>query len=251
MLIPPNTTVIEPGAGTGLLTEVLAKKARRVVAIEIDENVKHYLYRLKQRQRNVEILINNVLSLDLKSIILKESKYKSPIVIVSNLPYHITEPFIVKTAPLGKRMILTVGKKFGFQATVTNPKESVFTEISLVVRSYFKVKKLFNIPKSAFTPQPSTDSVVLEFTPKKSPYNLNDFLFRKLIEGQTHGSLVKNALTEAYLGYKKLTGDLLTKNQGRAFVANLKLPENILNKGFSQLTNEDVRILVQRVDDSN
>lgn len=246
--IPAKNTIIEVGAGSGNLTKYLAQKSRRVVAIEIDENLKKHLIQIKQKQRNVEIIIDNILSLDLKEIIKKELKYSNRIYIVSNLPYHITEPFIRKTAELGVGMFLTVGKKFSYQALLTNPDNDFFSGNSLVVRSFFTVNKLLDIPRSAFSPSPATESAFLEFIPKKQPFTLPDFIFRRLILGQKHGGLMKNSLMESILAFEKNRGKTLTKNEAREVVASLPIAEEILNKSFSQLNNTEIGLVAKSVD---
>ncbi len=245
--VPDNSVVIEIGAGTGNLTEVLAKKTRKVIAIEIDERFKADLIKKRQRHRNIEIVIGNVLSADMEKLIKKESKSKHPVYIVSNLPYHIVEPFITKSARWGLKMILTVGKKFGFQSRITDPTNSAFSELSFITRSFFNVAQIAYVPKSAFSPPPNTDSMILEFSPKKQPLTAADFTAQKLIIEQKHGGLIKNALMEAIIILNKTKGISLTKNESRAQVAGLELPDQISQKSFAQLTNEEIRELALAV----
>lgn len=241
--VPENSVVIEVGAGTGNLTEVLAQKARRVIAIEIDEGLKFELVKKKQKQRNIEVVIENVLSGEVDSLIRKESKSKYKTLIVSNLPYHITEPFVTKSARWGLKMVLTVGKKFGIQSRITDPSDPAFSELSFITHAFFTVKQIALVPKSAFSPAPGTDSVILEFTPKKLPLSVADFTAQHLVKGQKYGGLIKNALMEAFIAFEKSGKNELTKNESRARVAGLGLTDLVLQKPFAQLSNEDVKAL--------
>lgn len=248
--VPKNSVVVEVGAGTGNLTKLLAKKSRQVIAIEIDKRFKKDLFRIKQKQRNIDIVIGNVLDDGIGKLIKKVAKSKQSVYIVSNLPYQITEPFIKKAGDWKLKMILTVGKKFGYLAQISDSSNSKFTELSLITRSFFTVNKIADVPRSAFTPAPDTDSMILEFIPKNA-VTTSDLLFRQLIVNQKSGGLIKNALMNSLIYLNRKKGINLTKNEARIVVNNLNLPEDVLNKSFAQLSNAEIRLVGQSIDSLN
>ncbi len=248
--INKNTVVIEIGPGFGQLTSALAVKAGKVIAIEIDNRFRKSLLQIKKKHKNVEIIFGDALLGFFDTLVSKEVKSHKPVRIVSNLPYHVTEPFIKKIVNLtGIRLILTVGKKSGYQLQLTDPSDLNFTQLSYVCRSFYTVKKIADLPKEAFWPVPKTDSVILELIPKKvnSRENVDDFIGQKIIHGQKHGALIKNVLMSAFINLKELGGVAITKNQSRAIVNSLDVSDELLNKSFSQLDNNEVRVLATSI----
>jgi 16S rRNA A1518/A1519 N6-dimethyltransferase RsmA/KsgA/DIM1 with predicted DNA glycosylase/AP lyase activity len=250
--IPAKSNIVEIGAGSGMLTQELVRNARRVVAIEIDQDLKPDLNRIKQKNRQVEIAITDALSATTSKIIERESQYKNPFYIVSNLPYHITEPFIIKAATeWQKKMILTVGKKFGHIARLKNADNEFFSKLSFIARSHFFVKKITDIPKEAFSPIPATVSTLLIFEPKLWPLNLSDFLGQFIIAGKKKSKLIKNALMEGIISFNKKHKVTVTKNQARDLIAGLDINSAILEKNFDLLSNEEVKSLAVEIDKLN
>lgn len=233
--LPAGVTVIEIGPGMGQLTEVLCKKTEKVIAIEIDKRFQKLLTTLKGKYKNLEIVFGDALSGTLDEII-KKNKGKN-IWIVSNLPYHITEPFINKVVRFPKiKMILTVGKKSGIQSQIKDPNNVNFSELSFVCNAFFDITKIADVPKEVFWPAPDTNSVILKFLPK-----IQTSINQKLILSQKYGGLIKNVLM-------KIFSKNMTKNEARSKVKSLSLPDEVLRKSFSQLNNSEVQMLAKSLD---
>ena len=90
-----NTGVIEIGPGAGVLTYELGKRAKKVVAIEIDERLKPVLAKTVGEFKNVEVIFGDVLKLDLNKIIEDKFADCEIIAVCANLPYYITSPIII------------------------------------------------------------------------------------------------------------------------------------------------------------
>jgi len=233
--VEKDSTVIEIGAGTGRLTEVLSQNAKKVIATEIDKRFEKPLEELAKKHNNVEVLFGDALSGILDGVIKKESGKN--VWIVSNLPYHITEPFINKIVRFPKiKMILMVGKKFGIQSQLKNPEDPNYSELSFVCNAFFNISKIAEVTKEAFWPVPGTDSIILKFSPK-AQISVN----QKLILSQKYGGMIKNVLMKVF-------DKNITKNEARRKVRAIGLPDEILNKSFSQLNNNEVKVLAKFLD---
>ncbi|MGB8252686.1 MAG: rRNA adenine dimethyltransferase family protein, partial [Anaerolineaceae bacterium] len=107
--ITSETTVLEIGAGPGNLTNILAERAKRVVAVELDQRFLPLLELVGSHRPNLEIIHGNILKLDLDQIMGKQGY-----VVVANLPYYITSAVIrqlLETRLKPARLVLTVQKE--------------------------------------------------------------------------------------------------------------------------------------------
>ena len=208
--ISREDTVLEIGAGTGLLTELLAARAGKVVAVEIDRQLGIALKK-KYRNRNVQVLIGN--GLDLVGRIDFD-------VLISNIPYSITEPLFRKLLPLSfKRAVLTVPKKFAYRLI---PGKGNKSALSSWCSLFFTVKIARELPKSAFNPPPKTNSVILTLEPAPPSFVKKVFSMRT--------SKTKNALREALCKQENTT-----KNEARKTIKSLNLTHTILETRIGRL----------------
>jgi len=213
-----SDTVLEIGAGTGVLTRVLANSGAKVIAIEIDPELSAVLKERFHSQKNVEIFEGNALKL------IKKLKFNK---IVSNIPYAICEPLMlllrtvdfdvaVLTIPksfLGK---LASGSRLGFESSV-----------------FFEIKELFKVPKKAFSPEPGTESVVVGIRPARNiPRTV---LLRPKAK-------LKNAIMEALVEARKCT-----KNQAREAIKALNLSNIIMEKRVADMDLNDLRQLLSKL----
>ena len=90
----PEDCILEIGPGIGTMTQMLAERARKVIAVEIDNNLIPILQDTLQAYNNVKIIHNDILKLDLKQLVREENDGR-PIKVVANLPYYITTPIIM------------------------------------------------------------------------------------------------------------------------------------------------------------
>lgn len=229
--------ITEIGAGSGILTEALAKKAKTVKAFEIDTRFEKSLRQLQKKYKNIKIIFGDA----------TKTKFDKNVFIISNLPYHITEPFLNNIIHFKvSKMRLMVGDKFGRIAQTSDPKDPNFSELSLLCKSFFAVKEIAKVSKNSFNPKPRTDAVILEFIPKKVDPDKDraDFIGQRLIFSQKKGSKLKNFLMNALI----LSDKRLTKNQARQSVKKLDIAGEILEKSFAQLNNEEIRNLAQALE---
>ncbi|OGI17428.1 MAG: ribosomal RNA small subunit methyltransferase A [Candidatus Moranbacteria bacterium RIFCSPHIGHO2_02_FULL_40_12b] len=153
--LKPDDVVLEIGPGKGILTEELAKKAGKVIAVEIDGNLVEILENKFKNKKNVEIIKGDVLQLTTYNLQL--TTYK----IVANLPYYITSPVIRKfleSENPPSKMILMLQKEVAERIVASSGKMSI---LAVSVQYYAQPQVIFNVPRENFDPAPEVDSAVI------------------------------------------------------------------------------------------
>lgn len=216
--------VLEIGAGIGNLTRELAQKAGKVITFEIDERFKPILADLPQ---NIEVVWDNAW----KHIQMR-GKYPHRHAlgytkVVANPPYSLVEPLMHNlTFVFWDKVILLVPLKF-LRKVEENP----------VFGSFFKVKKLLDVPKEKFFPVPKSNSVVIELVKlPDSVQSKNLGLFLRQYMYRHESQLVKNSLMEGVIKYEKLVhSKKVTKNAARKMVSESGIPTKLLeSKAFDR-----------------
>ncbi len=152
--IKSSDTVIEIGPGPGVLTPLIADRARKVIAVELDPAMIPHLKRATITHSNVEIIENDVLAID-------PASYPSHYSIVSNVPYYITSAILrhfLECSNKPTRMTLTVQREVAQRITAKPPKMSV---LALSVQLYGVPQIASIIPRTSFVPPPEVDSAIL------------------------------------------------------------------------------------------
>jgi 16S rRNA (adenine1518-N6/adenine1519-N6)-dimethyltransferase len=156
-------TVIEIGAGLGALTALLAKKAHKVIAVEIDKNLTAVLQQSCVADTAITIVNDTILCIDLRGFIQPPQKA----VFVGNIPYAITTPLFLKiaeTSGLIKRGVFMVQQEVR-QRLCAAPGSRNYGILSICVQRYFKISNLFDVPAMCFFPKPRIDSTVILLEP--------------------------------------------------------------------------------------
>lgn len=157
-----NENVLEIGPGIGTITYEMAKTAKKVLAVEIDENLIPILKQNLEEFSNVKVINQDILKVDLKKLVEEEFNNQS-FKVVSNLPYYITTPIIelliTSNFPC-KDMTIMVQKEVA-QRMVASANDKDYSSLSVFVKFYSDAKILVNLPKTVFMPQPKIDSSIL------------------------------------------------------------------------------------------
>lgn len=157
-----GTGVIEIGTGVGVLTAELAKRADKVVAIEIDDRLIPVLSETLSDFDNVKIINEDVLKVDLNKVI-EEEFSGMDVYVCANLPYYITSPIIMSLleSRLNIRAItVMVQKEAAIRLTAELGTRDVGA-VTVAVRYYSEPKLLFNVSRGSFMPSPNVDSAVI------------------------------------------------------------------------------------------
>lgn len=171
--VSKDDLIIEIGPGLGTLTKYLLEKAGKVICIELDNrmikilNDRFFLY------HNFQIINEDVLKVDLKSLI-KEEKQNNGIKnvkVVANLPYYITTPIIMKLLEekLDIESITVMIQKEVADRLVAKPGDRLSGAITYTVSYYAEAEKGLIVPNNSFIPEPEVTSEVIKLTIRKEP----------------------------------------------------------------------------------
>lgn len=162
--------VLEVGAGIGVLTAELAKRASKVVCVELDTRLLPVLDETLGEFDNVKIINGDILKVDLHRI-LEDEFGNMPVVVCANLPYYITSPVIMRL--LESRLKID-------SVTVMVQKEAAVRlcadvgsrdsgAVTVAVNYYAEAQNLFDVSRGSFMPSPNVDSAVIRLDILKNP----------------------------------------------------------------------------------
>lgn len=169
--IGENTGIIEIGPGMGSLTEQLAKKAKKVVAFEIDQRLIPVLKDTMGPYENVEIINEDILKADIAHYVTEHLTDCDNIMVVANLPYYITTPILLnlmqQTLPIDGYVVMMqkeVGERLNAQVGT-----KAYGSLSIVTQYYTETSKVLTVPKTVFLPPPNVDSIVVKLMKRQTP----------------------------------------------------------------------------------
>lgn len=165
-----NEGVIEIGPGFGVLTNELAKRAEKVLALEIDERLIPILRDTLSEYDNVKVINKDVLKTDIAELIKSEFGDKR-VSVAANLPYYITTPIITSLIenrlPL-KNLVVMIQKEVADRITA-QPGTKDYGAISVLCQFYTKPELICNVGAELFVPPPKVDSAVVKMAFRDKP----------------------------------------------------------------------------------
>ena len=209
--IDKKSLVIEVGPGGAIMTRELALKAGNVIAYEIDNSLEDELYKRLEGLDNVDILFQDFLEADVVSD-LEKYDYDN-LYFVSNVPYYITTPIVLKLMKSNlkfKKIVMMVQKEVGDRYT-TLPGSKEYSSITVLLNYFYNIKKEFYVSRKNFIPEPNVDSVIVSFTPKDNKLELKNFdFFEKVLRDsfQFKRKTIRNNLKKYDL---KIVEEVLSK----------------------------------------
>ena len=163
-----NTGVLEIGTGFGVLTAELARRAKKVVAVEIDQSLLPVLNETLAEFDNIKIINNDILKVDLVSL-LKEEFDGMEVFVCANLPYYITSPILMhlleQRLPISAITVMVQKEAADRLCAPMGSRDC--SAITFAVRYYTEPKLLFNVSRGSFMPAPNVDSAVIRLDLKK------------------------------------------------------------------------------------
>lgn len=236
--------VIEVGPGIGTLTREMAKRAEKVVAVEIDKNLIPILKETLADFDNTEVVNEDILKVDINKLV-DEKLSGGPVKLIANLPYYITTPIVMKfleeDIPVTDIVVMVQKEVADRMNAVPSTKD--YGALSVAVQYYCDTEIVAKAPRHMFIPQPKVDSTVigLHIREEKKYKADNEQLFFKTVKaafGQRRKTLlnslssmgvldkakIKEVLAEAGID-KKRRGETLSIEE----FANLS---NIINKNI-------------------
>ena len=165
--VQPGENALEIGPGLGVLTQALARRAKKVVAVEIDKGMVQVLSQTLEGLENTHVLWQDFLKADLQQIA-QEHFGGEPFAVVGNLPYYITSKCLLAVleaqAPV-LRFTAMVQKEVA-ERLMAGPGDANYGAITASVAYYGRVRQLFTVSRNCFLPAPDVDSAVIGIEPK-------------------------------------------------------------------------------------
>ncbi|PYO79231.1 MAG: ribosomal RNA small subunit methyltransferase A [Gemmatimonadetes bacterium] len=174
-----SDTVVEVGPGRGSLTDILAERSGKVIAVEIDRALAGLL-RDKYRDRsNVEIVEGDFLETDVRSLV------GGDYLLIGNVPYYITTPIVFKAleTPMPRRSVFLVQREVADRMSAKAGDEE-YGALTVNIAVVAKVEQVMTVPASAFRPPPKVESAVVRITPLERPLVPPEYLdsFRTFVQ---------------------------------------------------------------------
>lgn len=155
--LTPDDIVMEIGPGLGILTRELARRVRRVIAIELDDKLAGLLTQEMRSAANVTIINGDILKIAPATLLPESERYK----VVANLPYYITSPVLrhFLEASIKPDLMVVMVQKEVAEAIAAGPGKRSLLSIS--VQFYGRPTIISKVPAGAFYPAPEVDSAIL------------------------------------------------------------------------------------------
>ena len=224
-----NDIVLEIGPGIGTLTQELAKRVKKVIAVEKDQAMVQILKETLKDRNNVEIIQGDILKLET----IPYTLYPKPCKIVSNIPYYLTSPLIrmfLESKNPPNVMVLMVQKEVAQRICAKSPSPPYqnskrtsgvgaslhkMSILAVSVQFYADPKIISHVSKECFWPSPKVDSAIIKIIPLKEKSQINAETFFKVVKaGFSHPrkQLAGNLSKALKIEKNKITEWLLQNN---------------------------------------
>lgn len=228
--VQKEDTIIEIGPGLGTLTAILAQKAKKVIAVELDKKMIEILNDRFKLYNNVEIINEDILHVDIDKIAPKAK-------IVANLPYYITTSIITKLLKTNVKDITILIQKEVADRICADPGSKRAGAITYFVNYYAKASIIGNVSKEAFIPSPEVESsiVKLKIRDKKEVEVKNEEIFFKII---------RNNFNQRRKTLLNSLSSIIYKEKMKNILNELDIDENIRGEN---LTLEDYAKIANKI----
>ncbi len=169
--INKNDVVLEIGAGTGNLTKILAKKAKKVYAIEIDKRFEKQLAEIKKGYPNLKIIFGDALKI-------KFPKFDK---VVSNLPFKKALPIMLKILKHDFKTGVFIVQDLMAKRICAKPGNPRYSKLSVMFRMYSKVRYVKKVSKDSFYPAPKVDAAIIKLK-KIKPFEIEEDYFSRILD---------------------------------------------------------------------
>lgn len=238
--------VIEVGTGIGTLTKELAKRAKKVYAVEIDKNLIPIVKETTVEYENVVLIHQDFLEVSLEDMIIEKNE---KIKVIANIPYYITTPIIMKcleTNIFVDTMLLMIQREVADRLSA-KPSTKEYGSLSVAVQYYADVEFVSRVSKSSFYPQPKVDSGIIKLKKRETfPVKLTDTkLFFQVVRGAfaKRRKTVINSMTGFCLEFTK---DVLQNAFCQTGIDEKRRGETLNIDEFALLSNTLTKIISEQ-----
>ena len=197
-----NDTVLEIGPGLGILSELLVETARNVIAVEIDAELSALLADRFDSNSNFHLICEDVLHINLEK--LRKEYNATRLKIIGNLPYAVTTPilfFLLQHKPDIESIVVTLQREVA-QRILATPTGKEYGALTIAIQYHSVPERVFDLPASAFYPEPKVDSTVLRLRILDRPSVLvqDEALFFRTVRSafQQRRKMLRNALSATF-----------------------------------------------------
>ena len=234
-----NVGVLEIGPGAGVLTAQLSAACKKVVSVELDTRLKPVLQQTLADCGNVKIIWNDILKVDLHTVLAEEFADCDTINICANLPYYITSPVIMtlleSRLPINKIAVMVQNEAADRLCAEVGSRAA--GAVTVAVNYYATAKTLFGVPRTSFLPPPNVDSAVIELTLRAAPpvEVADEKLFFKIVKAcfAQRRKILLNTVCNT-LGLEK---EVLRRALGEANIPETVRGETLNMQQLADLTN--------------
>jgi 16S rRNA (adenine1518-N6/adenine1519-N6)-dimethyltransferase len=231
---------LEIGPGIGALTQQLAKRAGRVVAVEIDQRMLPVLEETLSGYSNATVVHGDVLKVNLRELFEQQFQGLTGISVVANLPYYVTTPIVMKLLEerLPLENIVVMIQKEVAQRMAAKPGTKDYGSLSVAVQYYCEPQVVTIVPHTVFIPQPNVDSAVIRLKLRKEPpvKVADERLYFEVVQAsfaQRRKTISNNLLTRFF---SKETKPQMEEALQKAGIDPSRRGETLSLQEFAQLT---------------
>jgi len=224
-----NTGVLEVGPGIGCLTVQLARRAKKVVCVELDNALRPVLAETLEGYDNAEVLFGDVMKTDIPSLVRDKFFDCGRVVVCANLPYNITTPVLTAFVESGCFDCITVMIQREVARRICAKENTAdYGAFTVLMQWYTEPKSCFDVPPSCFIPAPKVTSSVITMQKRSNPpCAVKD-------EAKMFG-LVRAAFNQRRktLCNAMMNGMALSRETSSAAIAAAGLPEQVRGEALS------------------
>lgn len=206
-LVGEEDCVLEVGPGFGALTKPLARRAKKIVSLEIDPTLLPILRVTLEHHENASVVQGDVMKTDLFALVQEFFGSECSLRVAANLPYYITTDVLTKfllTLPQAKSIAVMIQKEVG-DKLLCRPGDDGYGPLTILCQYFCEVRRALDVPAVCFNPPPKVDSsfMVLERYVQKPCEPTNEALFLKLVKGafvMRRKTLVNNLIASFPIG---------------------------------------------------
>ncbi len=228
-----QSTVLEIGPGRGVLTSLLAKRVRRLIAVELDRVLAAQLRLRFGMFSNVEVIEADILSIDFDSLFGPKPGLRrpgiefrpEPVKVIGNLPYFITSDILLRLFDYSQyfETVVVLVQREVADRIAAEPGSRDYGLLSATAQLYARVEKLFTLPPGAFSPPPKVHSTALRLTMA---------LRQKELGLDFDGSILDGSIKDGFIDFLKLSFGQKRKTLWNNLKSNY--PEPILRAALAQ-----------------
>jgi 16S rRNA (adenine1518-N6/adenine1519-N6)-dimethyltransferase len=185
--IKNDETVLEIGAGLGVLTALLAEKAHKVIAVEIDPFMINILREELKDFKNIEIIHQNILNYDFSKALGRAESFSKRLKVIGNIPYNISTQILfrlLENRSIISTMVLMFQKEVA-DRIISGPGSKNYGILSVLTRMYAHAEREILVSPTCFRPAPNVESAILKIVFRKDPLiklNCDTEFFFKIVK---------------------------------------------------------------------